>query len=163
MNSGGVERETKRLAIDIAAFEKSAFVLCSQDAMQCFDRISHAALAIGLKCQNLPHTAIEALMTTTESMVHKIRTVFGDSSQSHGGHVGNPCQGIPQGRGIGPPGWAVISTGNLDLLRSVGHGATFETPMTYHALNFVGYAYVDDTDQVENIKFAGESTLDVIM
>ena len=154
---------SKRLAIDIAAFEKSAFVLCSQDAMQCFDRISHAALAIGLKRQNLPTSAIIALITTIESMVHKVRTVFGDSSRSYGGSVQNPCQGIPQGCGIGPPGWAVISSGNLDLLRSAGYGATFETPMSHLTLNFVGYAYVDDTDQVENIKFTGESTTDVIM
>ena len=73
---------SKRLQVDIAAFEKSALVLCSQDAMQCFDRISHAALAIGLKRQNLPPTAIEALIKTIEAMVHKVRTVFGESSQT---------------------------------------------------------------------------------
>ena len=61
------------------------------------------------------------------------------------------------------PGWAVISSGNLDLLRSAGHGAIFETPMTHSTLHFIGYAYVDDTDQVENLKITGESTSDVIL
>ena len=63
---------SNRLAVDASALEKSALVLCSQDAMQCFDRMSHAALAISLKLQNLPPTAIDALITAIEAMVHKV-------------------------------------------------------------------------------------------
>jgi len=101
---------SKRLSIDMAALQKSAIVLCSQDAIQCFDRISHAALAIGLQRQNLPLTVIEALIVTIEAMVHKVRTIFGDSSTFYAGTADQPCQGIPQGCGMGPPGWAVVST-----------------------------------------------------
>ena len=106
----------KRLAVDMAALQRIALVLCSQDAMSCFDRIAHAALAIGLKQQNLPHTAIEALITTIETMVHTVCTVFGESSSTYGANTILPCQGIPQGCGMGPPGWAVVSSANLEML-----------------------------------------------
>ena len=148
----------KRLAIDMAAFQRVALVLCSQDAMQCFDRICHAALAIGLKRQNLPDTAIEALILTIEKMTHKVRTIFGESSSTYGGD----SQGIPQGCGMGPPGWAIISTGNLDMLRQEGYGAKMTTPITNVTLEFVGYAYVDDTDQIETQKFADDDVYTVI-
>ena len=35
--------------------------------------------------------------------------------------------------------------------------------MSHSILHFVGYAYVDDTDQVENLKITGESTSDIII
>lgn len=133
---------SKRLAVDVLVLKKSTLVLCSQDTMQCFNRISHAGLVIGLKHQNLPHAAIKALITTIEEMVHEVQTVFGESSLTHGGGSANPCQGIPQGCGMGPPGWAVISSGNSDLLRSAGHRAIFETPMSHKTLHFVGYVGV---------------------
>ena len=56
---------------------------CYQDAMLCLDRISHTALDIGLKGQNLSHTAIKTLTTTIETMVHKVRTVFDDSRSTY--------------------------------------------------------------------------------
>lgn len=62
----------------------------------------------------------------------------------------------------GTPRWAVISTCNLDLLQLEGCGACFETALTHKILEFVGYAYVDNTDQVEMLKVSGESIKDVI-
>ena len=87
----------KRLAVDMAALQRTVSVFFSQDAMACFDRISHASLAIGLKMQNLPHTAIEALIVTIKTMVHRVRTVFGESNSMYGaGKNKLPYQVIPQ-------------------------------------------------------------------
>mmetsp|Transcript_5909 Transcript_5909/g.9058 ORF Transcript_5909/g.9058 Transcript_5909/m.9058 type:complete len:1660 (+) Transcript_5909:3576-8555(+) len=147
----------KRLTMDMAMLQRVSTVFCSQDAMSCYDRISHAALALGLRRQNIPDTAIEALITTIQNMVHKVRTTFGESALTYNGDLPlRPNQGIPQGNGMGPPGWSVISSPCLELLRSNGFGARFSTPITKKLVVFVGYCYVDDTDQVEMEKYEGE-------
>lgn len=38
----------KRLTMDVAMLTKVTTIFCSQDAMSCCDRISHAALSMGL-------------------------------------------------------------------------------------------------------------------
>ena len=147
----------KRLTADIAMLCKISTIFCSQDAMSCYDRIAHAALAMGLRRQNLPETAIEMLITTIQKMVHRVRTVFGDSDLSYGGSEQTVSpQGIPQGNGMGPPGWGVISSPCLEVLRSKGFGAKLVSPITRQVIKFVGYAYVDDTDQVETEFCEGE-------
>ena len=145
----------KRLTVDMAALQGPAFVLYSQDAMSCFDRISHAVLAIGLKRQNLPHIAIESLINIIETMVHKVCTVLGESSSMYGANNLLPCQGISQGCGMSPPGWAVDSSTNFEMLQSANYGAKFSTPMLYLKIEFVEYAYVDDTDQKKKFKMEG--------
>mmetsp|Transcript_29796 Transcript_29796/g.45172 ORF Transcript_29796/g.45172 Transcript_29796/m.45172 type:complete len:115 (-) Transcript_29796:377-721(-) len=70
---------------------------------------------------------------------------------------------MPQGCGMGPSGWAVISTGNLDSLQSEGFGTLFETPISHSILEFVSYAHVEDTDQVETIKNFQENSLQMLL
>jgi len=153
----------KRLTMDMAMLQKISTVFCSQDAMSCYDRISHAALALGLRRQNIPETAIEALIVTIQKMVHKVRTTYGESAVTYCGNLpSRPNQGIPQGNGMGPPGWSVISSPCLELLRSKNFGARFQTPMSKKLIAFVGYCYVDDTDQVKMEKYEGENIDDII-
>jgi len=131
--------------------------------MSCYDRISHAALAMGLRRQNIPETAIESLITTIQGMVHKVRTTFGESAHTHGGQQSTrPNQGIPQGNGMGPPGWSIISSPCLELLRERDFGAKFTTPMSKKSVVFVGCACVDDTDQVEMEQYEGEDISSVV-
>ncbi len=54
--------------------------------------------------------------------------------------------GIGQGNGAGPAIWAVLSSPLLNLLRSKGFGCDFKSPFSKEDLQFVGYAFVDDTD-----------------
>lgn len=152
----------KRLTMDMALLQKMSTVFCSQDAMSCYDRILHAALALRLRRQNIPETAIETLIVTLQNMVHKVRTTFGESVVTYGGKIPvRPNQGIPQGNGIGPPGWSIISSPCLELLRSKGFGTRIKTPMSKKVIFFVGYAYVDDTNQVETEKYDGENLNDI--
>ena len=52
------------LTMDMALLQNTATIFCSQDAMLCFDRISYAALALGLQRKNILDTAIEAIIVT---------------------------------------------------------------------------------------------------
>jgi len=54
--------------------------------------------------------------------------------------------GIGQGNGAGPAIWAVVSTPILDILRSMGFGFSYITPISNQFIRFVGFAFVDDTD-----------------
>ena len=64
---------------------------------------------------------------------------------------------------MGPPGWAVVSSPNLEMLRSGNYGAKFSTPMSQVKIEFVGYAYVDDTNQIKTFKIEGESAEEIII
>lgn len=150
----------KCLTFDMAMLQKTSTILCSQDAMSCFDRILHAALALGLRRQNIPDTAKETVITTIQYMVHKVRTTFGKSVISYRGKI--PHQGIPQGNGLGPPGWDIISPPCLESLQQKRYGAKFLTPISNKMIVFVGYAYIDDTEQVETENYEGKNIKEII-
>jgi len=54
--------------------------------------------------------------------------------------------GIGQGNGAGPAIWAVLSSPLLNMLRSGDFGCEFMSPFSKKLTQFVGYAFVDDTD-----------------
>ena len=93
--------------------------------------MSHAALAMGLRRQNVAEKAMTTLLTTMQNVAHKVRTTFGESAIACGGQkLKRPNQGVPQGNGIGPPGWSLVSTPCLDLLRKHGFGAKMQLPVS---------------------------------
>ena len=69
-----------------------------------------------------------------------------------------PNQGAPQGNGMGPPGWSLISTPCLESLRKRGFGVQINLTVLLKIITFVGCACVDDADQVETAKCDGENT-----
>jgi hypothetical protein len=80
-------------------------------------------------------------------MHHFIATAFGVSTTSFsGGEV--LFQGLGQGNGAGPTGWAIVSAPIINMVCTAGYGATFVSDMTCDAVSFVCYAFVDDTDLV---------------
>jgi hypothetical protein len=58
--------------------------------------------------------------------------------------------GIGQGNDGGPPIWAVISTTQLDILRSKGYGLTMCSPISNKDIDFIGYSFVDDNDILQS-------------
>jgi hypothetical protein len=70
---------------------------------------------------------------------------------SHGGtNWITPMHGISQVNGAGAVIWAVLSTPPLNLLHSSRFGCEFITPLSNDSLQFVGYAFVDDTDVIKS-------------
>jgi hypothetical protein len=73
-----------------------------------------------------------------------------------------PMHGIMQGNGKGPALWAVISSRVLDMLREDGFGTIFKLAITGDNIHFVGFSFVDDTDQIETARSADEQAQKVI-
>ena len=91
------------------------------------------------------------MFTTLQEMEHHIRTVYGDSQisfQSKNHRKKIPIQGVGQGNGAGPQIWAVVSSPVLEMLRTAGCLCIFRMAITGEDVEFVGYAFVDDTDKV---------------
>jgi hypothetical protein len=62
------------------------------------------------------------------------------------GGISIKTQGLCQGNGASPAGWAVISTCILQAHGRKGHGATFLCPITNLRQHLSAILYVDDTD-----------------
>lgn len=84
-------------------------------------------------------------------MEHYIRTGFGDSDVTMSGadNDNQPFQGILQGNGSGPVLWLAVSTPLIEMMRTRGHGIKYKTPLSSVNDDFVGFAFVDDTDLVQ--------------
>jgi hypothetical protein len=57
----------------------------------------------------VPATAVESMLGAIENMKFFLRTGFGDSTSFAGGGISIKMQGMCQGNGASPAGWAVIS------------------------------------------------------
>jgi hypothetical protein len=139
----------KTLTFDLWRQFKIPGALCSNDAKSCYDRIVHSVASLALQRLGVPVSPIISMFSTIQSLKHHIRTIHGVSS-AYGVDNGTsiPIQGVGQGNGAGPQIWAAISSVVLNMLRSEGCGAFFTSAISGEQLEFVGYAFVDDTDLV---------------
>jgi hypothetical protein len=150
----------KVLTNDILRQAKRIGAICSNDAKACYDLIGHAQASLCMQRQGVPQSAVKCLFTTLQSATHSVRTAFGDSDDTYGGHGWiKPMHGIGQGNGGGPPIWAVISSTLLDTLRSKGLGFQMVSPISQQELSFVGYSFVDDSDNVQSDGSTEEITI----
>ncbi len=94
----------------------------------------------------VPTTAIESMLGTIENMKFFLQTGFGDSKLFAGGGISVKSQGLCQGNGAAPAGWAVISICILRAHGKKGHGAKFLCPITKLQNHLSATLYVDDTD-----------------
>ena len=131
-------------------------ILCSNDAKSCYDRIVHLIASIAMQHLGLPPEPIKCMITTIQDMEHYIRAGFRDSEVSMSGvdSMDKPFQGILQGNGSGPVLWLAVSIPLIEMMRTRGHGIKYRTPISLEKDDFVGFAFVDDTDLV-----AGDLTL----
>jgi hypothetical protein len=137
---------TKTLFFDTAQQARALAAIASVDTSNCYDRIAHTIASLVFQAFGIPELAIESMLDNIESMKFFLRTGFGDSKQFSGSRVSVKVQGLLQGNGASPAGWAVIS---IVILKSHGkkvHGATFQCPISHHSANILAILYVDDTD-----------------
>ena len=121
------------------------------DLAKCYDRIEHSFAGLSLRCQGLPKGPVEAMFGTIQELVHHVRTIYGDSSISFSSDnplYAVPIQGVGQGNAAGPQIWALVSAPCLKLLYHKGHRCFFRCALSGEEVSFVGYAFVDDFDQV---------------
>ena len=61
------------------------FALTSCDLAGCYDRIIHMAAALVMLNVEISHNRVKTMFNTIQKMIHRIRTVYGDSEISYGG------------------------------------------------------------------------------
>uniref|UniRef100_A0A7S4HJR3 Uncharacterized protein n=1 Tax=Odontella aurita TaxID=265563 RepID=A0A7S4HJR3_9STRA len=109
---------------------------------------------------------IKCIFTTLQDMQAQTRTAFGESTSKHRGNLWAvllrpPLQGLGQGNGAGPQLWAVMSIPILEALRECGFGAKFHLAATNTEFHLVGFAFVDDTNQIKVTASNGITIADV--
>ena len=105
----------KALTMDILRQQRKAEFLCSNDALQCYDRIVHnvAMLSMLSRGGHKPH--LQSLFGTLQNGEHKVMTGYGVSEPMYGGRSCSlqgllPIMGVLQGNGMGPFIWVIISS-----------------------------------------------------
>jgi hypothetical protein len=120
----------KTLFYDITRQAQVPTAIASVDASNCYNRITHAMASIIFQAFGVSTTAIESMLGAIENMKFFLCTGFGDLKSFTGGGVSIKMQGLCQGNGASPTGWAVISICILRAHGKKGHGAKFLCPIT---------------------------------
>ena len=100
------------------------------DAENCYGRISHAIPSLVFQAFGVPKEAIETMLTAIEEMKYFLRTAYGDFKEYVVSTIEVKFQGICQGNGASPAGWAVISTTIINAHNRKGHGGHFICPIS---------------------------------
>jgi hypothetical protein len=139
----------KALTFDLWRQFRIPGAVCSSDARACYDRMVHPFASICLQRLGAPVEPIISMFSTIQDLQHHIRTIHGNSETFFSGADWPvPIHGVGQGNGAGPQIWAAVSTPIFNMIRGQGCGSFFESAITREGLNFVGFAFVDDTDLV---------------
>jgi exonuclease III len=126
-------------------------IIMSNDAKGCYDRIAHTVVSLALQRLGIPRPAVLSMLGAIQEMEHFVRTAFGDSAETYGNDPTRPPpQGILQGNGAGPAGWAAISAIIIQAMRDQGFGLTEWSLIRKRAINLVCFAFVDDTDLIHS-------------
>ena len=134
--------------MDLLRQKKQAGALCSNDAKSCYDRVVHSVSSLSMHCLGANIGPVKSMFISLQKSAHRIRTAFGISEKTYGQDREEPLQGLGQGNGAGPAGWAIVSTPIINMMRVLGYGATFLSAMSVVLIALVCYAFVDDTDVV---------------
>ena len=142
------ERNKMVLMYDIIRQTRRSAGIASVDADNCYDRIAHAIASLVFQAFGVPLSATESMLTTIQEMKFFLRTGFGDSTDFANSKLEIKTQGLCQGNGASPAGWAVVSICIINAHKRKGHGAHFICPITKLTSHIAGVIYIDDTDLI---------------
>jgi hypothetical protein len=100
---------TKTLFYNVTPQACVPAAIISIDASNCYDRIAHAIASLVFQAFGVPQLAIASILGAIVNMKFFLCTGFGESSKFAGGRGIIKIQGLTQGNGALPAGWAVIS------------------------------------------------------
>ena len=138
----------KVLFYDIVRQSRTAAAIASIDAANCYDSIAHAIASLVFQAFGVPEGAIESMLTAIEEMKYFLRTAYGDSKEFAGSTIEVKYQGLCQGNGAAPAGWAVISITIIGAHKRKGHGGYFVCPISKLEGHLAAILFVDDTDLI---------------
>ena len=148
---------TKILCFNIARQSRTLTAFALVDASNCYSRIAHAIASLVFQSFGVPKSAIGLMLKAIEEMKFFLQTDFGNSKRFAGGGASVKVQGLTQGNGVSPAGWAVISVMILCAHGKKGHSATILCPITNLSATLSAILYVDDTDLL-HINLDGNET-----
>lgn len=152
----------KILFFDIGRQLRTPSAIASVDASNCYDRIAHAIASLVFQAFGVDQSAAVSMLSTIQEMSYFLRTAYGDSTNCAKSTVEVKYQGLCQGSGAAPAGWAAISVTILMAHKANGHGATFACPITPDkAMDLAAILFVDDTDIIHINMNRRESMHDV--
>ena len=99
----------KFILYDIVLQSRTSAALSSIDSVNCYNIISHAISSLVFQAFRVPLEAVESILTAIGEMKYFLRTAYGDSKNFSGSTIKLKFQGLCQGSGTSPEGWAVIS------------------------------------------------------
>jgi hypothetical protein len=138
----------KVLFYDIVRWSRLCASISCVDASNCYDSIAHAIASIIFQVCGVPVEGVQAMLEAIQEMKYFLRTAFGDSTDFANSKIEIKYQGLCQGNGAAPAGWAVISIVIIRAHKKRGHAATFVCPMTAAVTKLASILYVDDNDLV---------------
>ena len=109
------------LVIDHQLYQWQPYAITSCDLKSCYDHINHTSALLALQQVGLAKEEVLSMFSSIQSMTHRVRTAFGDSTFTYGGTWDKqkwtlPPQGVLQGNGSGPTIWSISSSCIFDLL-----------------------------------------------
>ena len=152
---------TKVLFFDVVRQSRRVAGISSVDADNCFDRVAHAVASLIFQAFGVSESTSAAMLRTIQEMQFFLRTAFGDSKSAAGIRIEIKTQGLCQGNGAAPAGWAVVSIVILRAHSTQGHGATFYCPLSGARSTLAAILYVDDSDVIHLRMDATESVEEV--
>ena len=93
-------------------------------------------------------------------MKYFLWTAYGDSKNFDDSTIELNFQGLCQGSGAAPAGWAVISITIICAYKRKGHGGHFVCPISNMTGHLAALLFVDDKDMIHN-NLKAEETLTV--
>ena len=151
----------KTLFYNITRQARLPAAIASVDATNCYDRIAHAIATLVFQAFGVPVTAIATMLGAIQNMKFFLRTGFGNSKSFAGGGISVKTQGLTQGNGTLPAGWAVISICIIGAHGKKGHGVKFTCPITQLKHHYSAILYVDDIDLL-HIDLSKDETVDEV-
>ncbi len=139
---------TKVLTYDIIRQTRQSAGIALVDADNCYDRIAHAIASLVFQAFGVPLSASESMLTTIQEMKFFLWMGFGNSTDFASSTLSIKTQGLCQGNGTSPAGWAVVSICIISAHKKKGNRAHFTCPITKLKSHIAGIIYVDDTDLV---------------
>jgi hypothetical protein len=96
----------------------------------CYDSIAHAIALLIFQAMGVQVEGAEAMLEAFQEMKYFLHTAYGGSKEFANSKIEVKYQGLCQGNGAAPTGWAVISITVVRAHKRKGHGATFMCPIS---------------------------------
>ena len=151
---------SKLLFYDIVRQFRLPAGISSVDASNCYDSIAHAIASLIFQAVGVPVGGVEAMLEAIQDMGYFLRTAYGDSTTCANSRIDVKYQGLCQGNGAAPAGWAAISITVLRAHKKKGHGATFMCPVSKEQFVLAAVLFVDDCDLIHIDMVNDESPLE---